>query len=147
MDRLKTLYPTSYLYASPGIGLTNQESMSLSIKEHQPSGKVKSLWKDGIIDWSSPIVPPKHPWDRYSTEPWTFSEVDALYADVLISSDSIAYYAYIKRPQGPITVIAKVVEHERWYAKYLRLLGRGSPSPILMVGKAVTCRVQACHGS
>jgi hypothetical protein len=58
MDRLKTLYPTSYLYTRPGIGLINQESVSLSIKEHQPSGKVKALWKDGIIDWSSPIVPP-----------------------------------------------------------------------------------------
>ena len=94
---------------------------------------VVSICGLGIIDWTSPIVPCKHPWDRSPDELWTFAEIDALHADVLTDADPTTHYTYTKFPKGPVTVVAKLVKHnERWYAKYLRLLGRGAPSPVFM---------------
>lgn len=105
---------------------------------------IVSIWGPGIIDWTNPIMPCKHPWDRSPEEPWTFAKVDVLHAEVLTDSDPTTHYTYAKRPQGPVTVVAKPVKHnEQWYAKYLRQLGRGAPSPVLMAGKAVTCKVKA----
>jgi hypothetical protein len=108
---------------------------------------VVSTCGPGIIDWTSPIVPCKHPWDRSPDDPWTFAEVDALHAEVLTGADPTTHYTYAKFPEGPVTVVAKSVKHnEQWYAKYLSLLGRGAPSPVLMTGKAVTHRIKACLG-
>jgi hypothetical protein len=108
---------------------------------------VVSIWGPGIIDWTSPIMPFKHPWDRSPDEPWTFAEVDALHADALTDSDPTTHYTYTKFPGRPVTVVSKLVKHnEQWYAKYLRLLGRGAPSPVIMAGKAVTHRIKACFG-
>ena len=109
---------------------------------------VVSICGPGIIDWTCPIVPCKHPWDRSPDEPWTFAEVDALHADVVLTdADPTTHHTYTKFPQGPVTVVAKPVKHnEQWYAKYLRLLGRGAPSPVSMAGEAVTCRVKAFMG-
>ena len=105
---------------------------------------VVSIWGPGIIDWISPTVPFKHPWDRSPDEPWTLAEVDVLHAEVLTDSDPTTHYTYTRFPKEPVTVVAKHVKHnEQWYAKYLRLLGRGAPSPVLMAGKAVTCKVKA----
>jgi hypothetical protein len=41
------------------------------------------IWSPDIVDWITPVIPQKHPWDRYPGEPWTIPEVDACYADVI----------------------------------------------------------------